>query len=201
MRGSTARGRGFANSQSGKAPPSVAGLLQGIEHGLGRNVLPQFRQIRIVSLLDAEPVGDRAGGGQYARDLVLRQQVDLQIETSRRSAASAARFCVISTKVDRKMASTDATVARMTNVGSNGATVGIQPRLIAIQTATSTTCNATSVMLPAKRVITAATPSCTPAFAAASSRLYLSARMFLPTSEFRPGSCRRGGEGVAVGTE
>jgi len=33
-----------------------------------------------VRLLDAEPVGDRAGEGRRARDLALRQQVDLQIE-------------------------------------------------------------------------------------------------------------------------
>ena len=49
------------------------------------------------------------------------------------SAAAAMRFWLISTKVDRKIASTDATIASTTKDGSNAGTPGTAPRLTAIQ--------------------------------------------------------------------
>jgi hypothetical protein len=52
--------------------------------------------------------------------------------SARRSARAAIRFWEMSTKVERKMASTDATMARTTNVGSKGR-IGSRPRLTAIQ--------------------------------------------------------------------
>ena len=58
--------------------------------------------------------------------------------SARRSASAAARFWEISTKVDRKIASTDATVARITKLGSNTGTPGSQPRLAAAHAATAT---------------------------------------------------------------
>jgi hypothetical protein len=43
------------------------------------------------------------------------------------------RFWLISTKVERKMASTDAIIASTTNEGSQAGTPGTQPRLATIQ--------------------------------------------------------------------
>ena len=45
---------------------------------------------------------------------MLREQAHLQVESARLSAAAAMRFWLIRTKVERKMASTDAIIARTT---------------------------------------------------------------------------------------
>jgi hypothetical protein len=50
---------------------------------------------------------------------VLGEQIDLQIKVSAFVRCSAMRFWLISMKVERKMASTDATIAKITKEGSN----------------------------------------------------------------------------------
>src|SRR5438270_1583786 len=52
---------------------------------------------------------------------------------ARRSFSSVIRFWVMSTKVERKIASTDAAMARTTKLASHGRTPGIQPRLAVTQ--------------------------------------------------------------------
>jgi hypothetical protein len=53
--------------------------------------------------------------------------------SARLSAAAVMRFWLINTKVDRKIASTDATIAKTTKDGSNLGRPGATPRLAAIQ--------------------------------------------------------------------
>ena len=60
---------------------SVGGLvlqrLQGVEHLLGRDVLGEFRELRIVAGIKPQMRGDGHGQSEQSCDLVLGEQADL----------------------------------------------------------------------------------------------------------------------------
>jgi len=64
-------------------------------------------------------------------DLVFGEEIDLQIKVGA-FVAAAILFWLISTNVERKIASTEASVASMMNDLSNSGTPGISPRLTTI---------------------------------------------------------------------
>jgi hypothetical protein len=92
--------------------------LELVQHGLGGDVEGDLLQVGVGFGLDPHPVSDPRHQRDEPRDLVLGEQADLQVEV-----------WLISTKVERKMASTEATIARMTNEESHAGTPGTQPRL------------------------------------------------------------------------
>jgi hypothetical protein len=63
----------------------------------------------------------RYGIDQFSElgEFMLRQKAHLKSKSACLSAAADIRFWLISTKVERNMASTEATMAKVTNVGSN----------------------------------------------------------------------------------
>ena len=83
--------------------------------------------------VNADPFGDRRDHGCELGYLVLGEKADLQIEFGAFLGRWAMRFCVISTKVDRKIASTEAAIARIVKDGSNAGIPKTLQILITIQ--------------------------------------------------------------------
>ena len=114
--------------------PLSAGLLRFdfVEHRLGSDVLLDLFQLWIVSgrsSLSAINVTSQVS-------LVSSCSVSSEIcrsRSARLSASAALRFWLIRTKVDRKIASTEAAMARITNDGSKVRNPGTSPTLTAIQ--------------------------------------------------------------------
>src|SRR5918994_5830878 len=102
--------------------------------------------------------------------------------SARLSARAAIRFCEIRTKVERKIASTEATIARTTKDGSNLETRGNHPRLIAIQVPNTTRWIYTNRMLPVNRVTASAILSCRLRVTCSSWRCWSKARTFRSTT-------------------
>jgi hypothetical protein len=107
--------------------------LELVEHGLGGDVPGDLARSASASVLTpvrsaiAETIVTSLVTSCSASRLIYRSR------SARLSAAAAMRFWLISTKVERKMASTDATIARTTNEGSQAGTPGIKPKLATIQ--------------------------------------------------------------------
>jgi len=90
--------------------------------------LLEFFDLGINLGLDTQPVGDRR---QQAASLVTSGSASRLIcrsSLARLSAAALIRFWVINMKVERKMASTDATIAKVTKEGSNLGTPSVRGR-------------------------------------------------------------------------
>jgi hypothetical protein len=64
---------------------------------------------------------------------VLGQEADLEVEVGALVGAACMRFWLMSTKVERKIASTEAHMASTTKDSSHCGTPGIQPRFATIQ--------------------------------------------------------------------
>src|SRR3954453_5300850 len=109
------------------------------------------------------------------------------------------RFWLISTKVDRKIASTDAIIARMTNDGSNCGMPEKTPRLPTIHAPNIAKCRYTKRMLPVKRVMAAAKRSSKLASAASRARRRSRARMLRSRTDPSPGGFGEGLVGAELG--
>ena len=112
---------------------SLLAIFDFVEHGFGGDILFNSLDFLVDFGFDAEPVGDRGHHCNELGNLVLgARELICGIELGPLSAVAVIRFCVIRIKVDKKIASTEATIARMTKDGSNLGTHGIAPRLMMI---------------------------------------------------------------------
>lgn len=88
--------------------------LHHIEDLLRLHVLLELWQLRVARCFNLELLGDRFYESGRPCHLVLREKADPQMRSARSSACCDIRFCEMSTKVERKIASTDANIASTT---------------------------------------------------------------------------------------
>ena len=100
------------------------GFLHAVEDAFRRHVPGDLAQLRIARRRHVQPLRQAVTSFHQPRDLVLGEQADLQVEVGALVGAVAMRFWLIRTKVERKIASTEATIARTTKDGSNFGTPG-----------------------------------------------------------------------------